>query len=133
MMEHPKAVEFDRKFQEIYEKVDREMEARHGDLFALHPCRPQAGSTSNPQMDGLYNLGASFTAGYGSREGRGYVVDLRIATLEEVPEEVRTMLWKEALELLDYHIKETFPHRELRIVPDGTLWKIVGDFSLGSL
>lgn len=132
MMEHPAAAALDRLFQEVFEQADRELERRHGDLFPLHPSRPDHGTTANPQMDGLYNLGASFTAGYGSQQGRGLVIDLRFSTLSEVPREVREKVFQEALDLIRQGLKEKIPQRSFTIAKDGEVWKITGDFSLGA-
>ena len=132
-MKHPKLAAWDKELQQVFFQVDHYLEDRYGESFDLHPRRPRRGSTSNPQMDGLFNIGASFSPGFGSEQGRGYVIDVHIATLDKVPAEFREKIIQEAVgelqNLLDLH----FPLRDLKVVKDGDLYKIIGDFSLGSL
>lgn len=131
-MQHPKSEEWDRKLQGIFERVDHALEDEFGHLYSLRANRPARGQTSNPQMDGLFNFGASFTAGFGSDYGRGYVVDLDIGTWETIPEQQRAQIHDKALDLLKYELAAVFPGRRLEVVEDGPVWKIVGDFNLGA-
>jgi hypothetical protein len=117
----------------LFDEIDDALEDRYGDRFTLHPNRAGRGNTSNREMDGLFNIGADFTPGYGSSLGRGYVVHIRISTLEHVPVEVREEIKSD----LEFMVKEKlpvfFPGRNLRVERDGNLLKIIGDFSLGSV
>ena len=70
-MYHPKMMEWDKKLKAIFDRIDDKLEDRYGELFPLHPTRAERGTTSNKESDGLFNVGASFTAGYGSKLGRG--------------------------------------------------------------
>lgn len=132
-MRHPNLVRFETKLKEIFDEIDETLEKKYGGMYPRRPNRPPAGSTSNPEHDGLFNVGASFTAGYGSRYGRGYVVELSVATLTHVPEQVRGEIEIEAAWLLRSRLAERFPDRFLTVEKDGSVYKIYGDLSLGRL
>ena len=70
-MWHPKTAEFDSRLKELFDEVDHYIEDRYGHTYSLHPMRPLRGETANPEADGLFNIGALFTPGYGSELGRG--------------------------------------------------------------
>jgi len=82
-------------------------------------------------MDGLFNVGAAFSAGYGSEIGRGYVVEIRLATPARVPAEVMEQIAEEVVGMLDAELKKSFPRQNLRVSRDGPVYKIHGDLSLG--
>ena len=112
------------------ERVDAELERRHGDRYGLHPARQPHGTAARRQYDGLFEVTAGFSAGYGSTHGPGYAVNLRVVTLEHVPPEVREAFETEAVGLLEAELKAAFPARELEIVRDVHGLKIVGDLKL---
>ena len=114
----------------VLERVDAELERRHGDRYDLHPARQPHGTAARRQYDGLFEVTAGFSAGYGSTHGPGYAVDLRVVTLEHVPPEVREAFETEAVGLLEAELKAAFPARELEIVRDVHGLKIVGDLKL---
>ncbi len=130
-MYHPKMVEFDTRMKALFDRLDRELEDRWHGRFALRWNRPERGETANPESDGLFNVQAYFTPGYGSRLGRGYGVDIDIAAREEVPPEARAEIELFVRDRLEALLPEAFPDRELRVERDGPVWKIVGDLSLG--
>lgn len=121
---------FEKKLKAMFDRIDVELEERWGDEYPLHPARAEFGTVGNPEHEGLFSLGASFSAGYGSTGGRGYVVEIRLATLEKVPpdmlESIRNQVAKRCAELLP----EYFPERDLDIVREGSAYKITGDLSL---
>ena len=125
--------EFDDRLKKLFDEVDNYIEDRYGDRYPLHPMRPARGETSNPEADGLFNVGANFTPGFGSELGRGYIIDVSMSTLEKVADEVRREIYEavahKVRELLPVH----FPERDLRVRRDGNHFKILGDFSLGNL
>jgi len=124
-------VEFDTRMKALFDRLDRELEDRWHGRFALRWNRPERGETANPESDGLFNVQAYFTPGYGSRLGRGYGVDIDIAAREEVPPEARAEIELFVRDRLEALLPEAFPDRELRVERDGPVWKIVGDLSLG--
>ena len=130
-MWHPKMEEFDDRLKKLFDEVDDYIEDLYGDSYSLHPARPARGETENPEMDGLFNIGANFTAGYGSELGRGYLIDVSMSTLDKVDEDVRRKIYEatadKVRELLPIH----FPERELTVKLDRNHFKIQGDFSLG--
>ncbi len=131
--QHPLSEQWDRMLQKAFEATDLYLESQYGQMYTRRPNRPEDGETANPQMSGLFNLGASFTAGFGSEYGRGYTIDLEICTFENVDPEVRRRITEDAMEHLEGQLKKVFPDRDLRIVYDGGVYKIVGDFSLGQV
>ncbi len=130
---HNKSIKWDKTLKLLFDEIDDWLENRYGEEYLLHPNRPARGKTANKEMDGLFNIGADFSAGYGSRFGRGYVIQMRISTLENVPFEVREKLESEVENLVREKLPEFFPGRKLELKRDGNLLKIVGDFSLGSV
>ncbi len=124
--------EFEKKLKRLFDQLDDELEDRWGGTYPLHPARPPRGKATNKELDGLFNIGASFSAGYGSEYGRGYVVEVRLVTLRSISEtvwdEIREYCGRRIPELLDRH----FPDRDLSLVQEGNTFKIVGDLSLSS-
>jgi hypothetical protein len=117
----------------LFREVDQALEDRWGDRFSLHPNRPKRGETGNPEADGLFEVAPDFTIGIRSEQGRGYIVSLRVATLEKVPPDQIETFMDEAAALIREKLPRYFPHRDLRVVRDGKRYKIIGDFSLGSV
>jgi len=124
-------VEFDRRLKELFDEVDEYIEDLYGDRYPLHPMRPVRGETSNPEADGLFNIGANFTPGFNSELGRGYLIDVSISTLEKVCENVRREIYEAATEKVKELLPIYFPERELTVRRDRNHFKIIGDFSLG--
>ncbi|MEX2443075.1 MAG: hypothetical protein WD492_05695 [Alkalispirochaeta sp.] len=122
--------EFETKLRRLFDEIDAELEDRWGGNYPLHPARPRQGRSSNPETDGLFNVGASFSTGYGSEYGRGYVIETRMVTLTTVDgdtrERIRSYVARRVTELLSQY----FPDRDLDVVRDGDLYKVTGDLSL---
>jgi hypothetical protein len=133
LVKHPRLAEFETSLKRLFDSVNDHLEAKYGDRFELHPARPPHGRTSNRSHDGLFNIGASFTAGYGSRLGRGYVVQVDMVTLERVPAEVRETIEQEAVDLVRQKLPYYFPHRHLTVERDRHVFKIRGDLRLGEV
>lgn len=132
-MRHTKAIEWDRRMKAMFDDIDEILEERYGHLYNLHPNRPGKGSTANREMDGLFNIGADFSPGYGSRLGRGYIVQIQMSTLDQVPAEVRRQIETEVEALVRERLPLAFPNRNLELERDGRLLKIIGDTNLGSV
>ena len=130
-MRHPRAEAFERKLKELFDRIDHELEETYGSRFPLHPARPSRHETGNPEMDGLFNVGAAFTAGFGSQHGSGYVVDIRIATLENVPASTQDEIEQVVVARIRELLPDYFPGRPLTVTRDGHVFKISGDLSLG--
>jgi hypothetical protein len=131
LYEHPKLTAFTVTLDALFREVDNFLEDEWGEVFSLHPNRPVRGFTENPEMDGLFEIGADFSPGIGSEQGRGYIVSFRAATLEKIPPEQFEFLMQEAAALVGDKLPRYFPGRDLKVVRDGRRFKIVGDFSLG--
>ncbi len=130
-MRHPKAEAWERKLKAVFDRIDAELEAGYGTRYPLRPGRPEPGSTPNPESDGLFNIGAVFSPGFGSQHGSGYVVEVRLATLERVPDAVRREILERVVARLRETLPEAFPGRRLEVTRDGSVFKIHGDLSLG--
>lgn len=130
-MRHPKAIAWEDRLKRVFDAIDDRLEDRYGHLFPLHPARPARGRTANRESDGLFDVGAAFSAGFGSKIGRGYVVEIRMATLSHVPAPVREDIEREVVRLLKAGLANEFPGRKLRVSRDGNVYKIHGDLSLG--
>jgi hypothetical protein len=131
-MRHPLLVKLEDRLKSVFDRIDDYLEDRYGDLYPLHPNRPRRGETTNKESDGLFNVGASFSPGYGSTYGRGYVVDIDMVTLERVPPEVKKKMYEEVVRELERILPKAFPERELKVSRDGNIFKIHGEFLLTS-
>ena len=131
MVRHPKLGEWEKKLQQLINVVDDYLEDKYQGKYRLHPARPQRGKTSSKTQDGLFSVTASFSLGYGSKFGRGYVIDVHIATLEDVEKERIAEIEAEAYQIIKEKLPEYFPDKEIKVERDGTLIKIFGDLSLG--
>lgn len=130
-MRHPKALGWEDKLKAVFDRIDDRLEERYGKKYPLHPNRPPRGATANREADGLFNVGAAFSAGYGSKIGRGYVVEIILATPARVPANVRERIEREVVSMIESELATEFPGRELRVSRDGPVYKIHGDLSLG--
>ena len=130
-MYHPKTVEFDARMKALFDRIDGELEERWHGAFALRWNRPARGETANPEADGLFNVQAYFTPGYGSRLGRGYGVAIDIAAARDLPPGTRAEIEDFVAARLRELLPEVFPERKLEVGRDGPVWKIHGDLSLG--
>lgn len=118
------------KLDTVLRRIDNLLEDRFGAEWRLHPSRPRRGLTANPQYDGLFRVTASFTAGYGSEVGRGYLFRVEIVTLDSVADETRRDIEKTAAAYLRQFLPEAFPGRDLKVTRDRGVMKIYGDLSL---
>lgn len=123
---------WERTLKSLFDEIDDQLEDTYGPLFSLHPARPKRGTTANKEHDGLFDVGASFSAGYGSHLGRGYVVDVDVVTLQTIPATIREKIEADVYRLLNERIPEYFPDREIEVGRDGNLIKIHGDLSFGA-
>ena len=132
-MEHHGLARFDKRLKAVFDAADDYLEEKYGGLYPLHPARATRGKTANKQADGLFNVGASFTAGYGSEHGRGYVLDVDMVTLSDIPDEKEEEIEDDAVQFIQEKLAEYFPERDLQVYRDGHTFKISGDLSLGEI
>lgn len=119
------------RLKALFDELDRELEPVAASCgLPLHPARPAAGETANPEDDGLLDLGASFSLGLGSTYGPGYVLQCRIATLSDIPPDQLDFLLEYVADRLNERLPFAFPGKNLRVDRDGPLWKIHGDLTL---
>ena len=126
-MESKSVAIWERRLKELFDEIDDELEDRYGPLFSIHPARPRRGATSNKEHDGLFNVGASFSAGFGSRLGRGYVIDFDVVTLESIPRLIKEQIEQDVFLLVAEKLPRFFPSSTLRVDRDRSVIKIHGD------
>jgi len=114
----------------VFDALDHELETEYGDRYPIHPARPKRGKTANPEDDGLFNIGAAFSAGFGSKYGPGYVVEIRIATLSRVPHAIREEIKQKIFRRLKERVPAAFPGKKLHVSEENGLIRIHGDLSL---
>lgn len=129
-MRHPKAEQWESRLRQVFNRIDDYLEERYGERYPLHPARPARGTTSSRSQDGLFNVGASFSAGFGSELGPGYVVEVRMVTLSRVPRHIRERIENEVADLLRRELPKAFPERHIRVDRDGPVFKVYGDLRL---
>ncbi len=129
-MSHPKTAAWEQKLTEVLKAVDRELETVYGDRYPLHPARPTRGKAANPQYDGLFSITASFSAGFGSANGPGYIVKVSMVTLADIPEDTVEEIKDEAAKMISEKLPAAFPGRNINVAREGSLYKIHGDLSL---
>lgn len=132
MMSHQQQ-KLEQELRKMCDELDHFLEDTFGNRFPLHPNRPPRGKAARVAYDGLFSTGTKFTLGYGSEAGRGYLVDIDIVTLSKVHAEDREEIEAAAIEFLRKILKEHFPKRNLEVIKDGRVYKIIGDFSLGKV
>lgn len=132
-MKHPRLADFEATLKRLFDAIDDRLEERYGERYELHPARPERGETANKAHDGLFNVGATFTPGYGSRLGRGYIVQVDMVTLERVPADVREQIEQEVADLVNEKLPYYFPHRRLSVDRDRNSYKVHGDLRLGEI
>ena len=126
-MRHHAVVDWEKKLKQVFDVIDDELEHLYGDRYPLHPARPKKGSTSNREHDGLFRIGAAFSAGFGSKHGRGYIVEVRMVTAKAVCDAFRVKVEKLVVKRLREALPKAFPGRDLRVSLDGHVYKIHGD------
>lgn len=130
---HPKQAILEETMARMCSDLDNYLEDMYGTEYTIHPNRPMRGRAANPSYDGLFSTGTMFTLGYGSKYGRGYIIDMEIRSLESIPAEKRREIEETGVSFLRERLTSYFPERKLEIVRDGSVWKLVGDFMLGEV
>jgi len=129
-MRHEKAIKWEERLKAVFDEIDVELEKDYGGTLPLHPARAPEGATSNPEADGLFNVGAAYSAGFGSRYGPGYVVEIRLATLAHIPRGMKKTLMDQVEALLDEKLPAAFPGKNLQVDRELNYLRIHGDLSL---
>lgn len=132
MSGHPKQIELEGIMRKMCDELDYRLEESFGEAYPLHPNRPARGKAASVAYDGLFSTGTQFTLGYGSDHGRGYIVSVEMRTLAKVKEKDKKAVEEATVEIINELIPQYFPKRKIRMKKDGNVYKLVGDFSLGS-
>jgi len=132
-MRSNQAIKWEETLKSVFDALDAELETEYGGHYPLHPSRPKNGATSNPEHDGLFNVGAAFSAGFGSKHGPGYVVEIRLSTLMQVPEAVRAEIKQKIFQGLEKRLPQAFPGKKLHVSEENGAIRIYGDLSLDSM
>ena len=132
-MRHHRARAWEKALRAVFDRIDDELEQEYGGRYPLHPARAGRGTTSSNRQDGLFRVGASFSAGYGSEHGRGYIVKVEMVTLADVPKVLLEQISDEVAGKLKAALPAAFPNAELHVERDGPIYKIHGDLSLGEV
>ncbi len=129
-MRGSKVLAWEKRLKGVFDRIDARLEDEYGGRYPLRPNRPESGRTSNPEFDGLFDVGAVFSAGFGSDHGRGYIVKVNMSTLSKVPAEVVEEIEGKVVTMLEEMLPSAFPDQQLHVVLDGHIYKIIGDFKL---
>ena len=132
-MRHHSVIEWERNLKRALDRIDGYLEQEYGDLYPLHPARAEDGETSNKAHDGLFSVLGDYTTGFGSKHGEGYIVEVRMVTLKDVPDDIRAKIENDVASRLPEELKKVFPDRHLEVKREGKVFKIVGDLGLGDL
>jgi len=130
---HPKQEELEDRMSLLCQELDNHLEDVFGTRYTIHPNRLKRGQGSNPIYDGLFSTSMAFTLGYGSKYGRGYVVNVEVRTLDKVSQYDKVHITSEAFSFLSEKLRDYFPDHPLEVVQDGNVMKIIGDFGLGEV
>lgn len=129
-MRNPLVDAWEEKLNLLLRQVITRLEEEFGSVVPRHPARPAHGATPNPQNDGLFRITATFTPGFGSQWGKGYVLDIEPVTLDVFPRDIWSVVEAEACRMIREGLEPALPGRNLELKRDGTVWKITGDLSL---
>lgn len=129
-MRNPRLEEWEQKLNVIFFEIDGYLENRFGKLFPLKPSRLPRGQGPTPDADGLFDMGVSFSAGFGSKFGPGYVFRVTLATNEDIPGDLKSEIEDTVLLKLREMLPKAFPNNELVVERDGSVFKIFGDLGL---
>ncbi len=132
MSGHPKQIELEGIMRKMCDELDYRLEEKFGLAYPLHPNRPARGTAASVAYDGLFSTGTQFTLGYGSDHGRGYIVSVEMRTLAKVKQEDKKAVDEATVRIINELLPKYFPKRKIRMKKDGNVYKLVGDFSLGS-
>lgn len=132
-MKHPNLVEWEETLKKVVDNLDDVLEDQFGNQYQLHPARPVRGKTSNKSQDGLFSITAQFSLGIGSQKGKGYIIDIHLSTLENVPDEIYDKIEDVAIARIRQYLNVHFPGKKLSVEKDGRVIKLFGDLSLGDL
>ena len=132
MSSHPKQIVLEGLMRKMCDELDHRLEDAFGSSYPRHPNRPARGKAASVAYDGLFSTGTQFTLGYGSDHGRGYIISVEMRTLTKVKNEDEQAVEKATVQIINDLLPQYFPDREITLKQDGNVYKLVGDFSLGS-
>lgn len=132
MSSHPEQIALESIMRAMCDELDDRLEEEFGSHYPRHPNRLARGKAASVAYDGLFSTGTQFTLGYGSDHGRGYIVSVEMRTLAKVRDEDGQAVQEATVTIINELIPKYFTDREISLEKDGKVYKLVGDFSLGS-
>lgn len=129
-MKNPLLQKWEDKLQNIFDRIDDQLEEKYGCMYPLRSNRPSRGQGVTPDTDGLFEIGVSFSLGIGSQIGPGYVFKLKMATMSRVPQEFVDKVEDEVVDILNSELPKEFPDKDLKVARDGRVYKIYGNLDL---
>lgn len=129
-MKNPLLEKWETKLHNLFDDIDNHLEDKYGELYPLAPSRKPRGEGINPENDGLFDLSVTFSAGFTSKLGPGYIFRVKMATLSRVPKELTNKIEDEVVSILKMRLPETFPDKDLKVARDGNVFKIYGNLDL---
>lgn len=132
-MKHHSLTKWEKRLYKLVKQVDHYLEDKYGQEFKRHPARPAHGQTSSVSQDGVFSVTSNFSLGLGSSHGKGYIIDIKLVTLEDIDSSRREQIEDEAVNKLREWLPDYFPERELYVKRDGNIIKLYGDLSLGHI
>ncbi len=123
-------MQWEKRLKNVFDEIDNELEATYKGSWQRHPARPAHHTTSNPEADGLFNVGAAFSSGIGSKHGPGYTVEIRLSTLSTISSTLRETIKTHVFQALEEKLPTAFPGKKLYVSEDRGMIRIHGDLSL---
>ena len=118
---------WEQRLDALLDEIDDLLEDQYEGTFMRHPVRKRRGETARKSQDGIIELKSNFTLGLGSEKGEGYVIVPRVATLEAVPDDVKSSINQFVCVEIQKRLPLFFPKNELSCEWDGRCLKIYGD------
>lgn len=115
----------------LFEKaIDNYLEDTFSDEITIHPMRMKRGKGANPIHDGVFSTTIIFSMGFGTKYGRGYIINISISTLDNVSSHLKERIEEATFDFASKHAEEYLPGRNVECVRDAGLIKLIGNFSL---
>ncbi|MCR5732214.1 MAG: hypothetical protein K6G51_04685 [Sphaerochaetaceae bacterium] len=126
----PRQEKLEESFVSFEKVIDNHLEDMFSEEINIHPSRMKRGVGANPIHDGIFSVTIIFSMGYGTKYGRGYIINLSISTLDNISYELKQRIEEETFDFVSRHVNEYIPNRNIECVRDAGLIKLIGNFTL---